>query len=77
MGTDEHKDKKDYAPVNPLSPHADDPAWEPGPPEDDNGVGGEYDQKPYRVRATLVDEAPETGEYDRERLRKQRDPEDK
>jgi len=72
MGTDEHNQhKKDNAPYNPLSPHADDPAWAPGPPTH-NGEGGEYDQKPYVVRAAEVDQTPEAGEYDRKPPQKQR-----
>ena len=48
MSHDEKKDGvEDYAPYNPLSPHADDPDYEPAPPSDHNGHGGEYDQKPY------------------------------
>ena len=73
-----HDDKKhrDNAPVNPLSPHADDPAWEQAPPKDGNGLGGEYDQKPYVVRADEVDQTPESGEYDRDEPRKDRTVED-
>lgn len=73
MGTDESTNKKENAPHNPLSPHADDPAWEPGPPKDGNGHGGEYDQQTYRARAGETGQTPEKGEYDRDAPRKNRD----
>lgn len=57
------------APYNPLSPHADDPAFEPAPPKDDYlpGHGGEYDQTPYIARQGEDHVGPEgSGEYDQE-----------
>lgn len=60
---------EDNAPYNPLSPHADDPAFEPAPARDDEtpGFGGEYDQTPYIARQGKEEELPEgKGEYDQE-----------
>lgn len=63
-----HDEVHENAPYNPLSPHADDPAFEPAPPIDEHrkGHGGEYDQTPYRVRAgeDPLEEPEGEGEYD-------------
>ncbi|WP_054953508.1 hypothetical protein [Flaviflexus massiliensis] len=67
---DENGKVHDNAPFNPLSPHADDPDFEPRPThEPEVGHGGEYDQVPYTDQREETTGETGRGEYDQKNYR--------
>lgn len=68
----ESEHPEENAPYNPLSPHADDPAYEPAPTHEEGhvGHGGEYDQEPYVEQKKDTEPDPDDrGEYDQKNFR--------